>query len=234
MFPERYDLLSLIIPVNSFIQLDRIIEQRMDTVLDVFTINGGFGFSTINLFGAMGNFPVFKFYRNDDLRHSLSAVLAIPKDETMLWRIQAEQNLGFYGFNGADLGINNTFTMIGGNQTGWINSFSLIWSIPREKTLLSVIYDAGINKLSNDPRFPVIKNLAESDYEVQLRETLEFVIDNSVEYGIYTFSIGHESLVRVLGRLTLSCFAKLGFQRLEYSDMLSLLLSFGTTLNVSF
>ena len=234
IFPERYDVFSLIVPVNSFFQLDRNMDQRMDTLLDVFSITAGFGFSAVNLFGAMGSSPRFNFYRNDELRHSISGVFAFPRDENLLWRIQAEQNLGIFGFRGAEFGINNMYTIIGGSQTGWINSFSLVWLIPREKTLLSSIYDAGMRRLTEDPRFPAIANLAASPYEIFLRETLEIVLDNSGEYSVYTFSLGHESLVRVLGRLTLSGFAKLGFQQYEYSDMISLLLSFGTTLTVSF
>jgi hypothetical protein len=241
-FPERYDLLSLIIPVSHYTQFDRSLEQRLDTRLDVLTISTGFGFSSINLFGAMGSKPLFKFYRNDELRHSVSALVSIPRGEDPLWRMQAEQNLRFFGFNEAELGIQNTLTLTGGyrtileeyRKTGWIESFILLWTIPREKTLLSSLYSAGMKKIAQPKYFPALNDLAQNEHEKFLRESLELVIDNSGEYGVYSFLLGHESVVRIIGRLTLTGFAKIGVQRDVYSDILSIQLNFGTTLTVSF
>ena len=249
-FPERYDLLSLIVPVSHFTQLDRTMEQRMDTRLDVLTVSSGFGFSSINLFGAMGSRPLFKFYRNDEFRHSITGIISFPRNEDALWRIQAEQNLSIYGFSGAELGILNTFTFIGngrtgwteenrtgwigGRRTGWMESLILLWTIPREKTLLSSIFSAGINKISESRNFPIMSELALSEHERFIRESLEIILDNSSEYGIYSFILGHESVVRIIGKLTLTGFAKLGIQRDARTEETSLLMSFGTTLTVTF
>ena len=234
LFPERYDALSLVIPVSHFTQFDRTMDQRMDTRLDVLTVSSGFGFSSINLFGAMGAYPVFNFYRNDELRHSITGIISFPRYEKSLWRIQAEQNIRVFGFNEAELAIQNTYTITGGSTTGWIESFSLLWTVPREKTLLSSLYNAAISKMSNNNYFPILAEMAESEYERFFRESLELVLDKSGEYGIYSLLIGHESVVRILGKITLTGFAKLGFQRDVRADELSLLISFGTTLTVSF
>ena len=234
VFPERYNWFSLFVPVTHYTQLDRNMEQRMDTLLDVFTISSGFGFSSINLFGAMGTNPVFSFYRNDEIRHSISGIISFPRYEDPLWRIQAEQNIRFFGFNGAELGVQNTFTIIGADRNGWSDSFSLLWIVPREKTLLSSLYSSGMEKLSGKENFPALSELALTEYERFFRESMELVIDNSDEYGIYSFMLGHESVVRIVGRLTLTGFAKLGIQRNNRFDTLSILLSFGTTLSVIF
>ena len=234
VFPERYDAFSLIVPVSHYIQFDRTMEQRMDTLLDVHTISSGFGFSSINLFGSMGTNPVFKFYRNDELRHAITGIVSIPAGENPIWRIQAEQNLRLFGFNGAELDIQNTYTITRSNRTGWIDSFILLWTVPREKTLLSSLYSSGMQKIIGKENFPSLSELASSEYERFIRESLELVLDYSDEYSVFSLFLGHESVVRIVGRLTLTGFAKAGLQRDERYDTISLLLSFGTTLSISF
>ena len=234
VFPERYDVYSLIVPVSHFTQFDRTMEQRMDTLLDVFTISSGFGFSSINLFGAMGTKPVFNFYRNDELRHSITGIVSFPRNEDPLWRVQAEQNLRLFGFNGAELDLKNTYTIIHSIRTGWIDSFMLLWTVPRENTLLSSLYNSGMKRLIGKDNFPSLSELASSEHERLIRESLELVLDYSDEYGAFSLFLGHESVVRIIGRLTLTGFAKLGIQRNERYDTTSLLLSFGTTLSISF
>jgi hypothetical protein len=230
-FPERYDLGSLAVPINLFTQLDRTMEQRLDTRLDVFTLSSGLGFSSINLFGAMGVYPVFRFYQNDELRHSITGIISFPESEEPQWRIQAEQSLGIYGFKGAELAINNAITAV---ASGWTENVTLLWTVPREKTLLSSIYGAIIRKAAGNSFFPLLDELAGSDYERLIRESLEFIADHSGTKGIYSVILGHESLVRILGRLTLTGFAKLDFTRNRISELTSIMLRFGTTLTVSF
>jgi hypothetical protein len=230
-FPERYDPLSLVIPVSFSSRLDRNLEQRLDTRLDILTSSSSLGFSGINLFGAMGTFPLFNFYRNDEFRHSVSGIVSFPKSEDPAYRIQAEQNLNFFGHRGAELGFTNTYTT---GTTGWTESLAVLWTVPAEKTLLSLIYDMGMQRMKQSETFPLIKTIAESEYERLRRESLELVIDRSGEYGLYSCIIGHESVVRILGRLTLSGFAKLNISMDEYTETVSVLLNLGTTLTVSF
>ncbi|MDR2314716.1 MAG: hypothetical protein LBE02_09325 [Spirochaetaceae bacterium] len=230
-FPERYDISSLVTPVHFFTQLDRTVEQRLDTRLDVFTFNSSLGFSSINLFGALGNSPVFRFYRNDEFRHSITGIVSFPESEEPQWRIQAEQFLGFYGFRGAELAVNN---ILSAATSGWIENFTLLWTIPREKTLLSAIYGAVIRKAAGNGFFPFLDELALSEYERLIRESLEFVIDHSGEKGVYQVILGHESLVRIMGRLTLTGFAKFDFTRNKNTSLTSIMLRFGATLSVSF
>jgi hypothetical protein len=230
-FPERYDPLSLVIPVSFSSRIDRTLEQRLDTRLDVFTLSPALNFSGVNLFGSMGTTPIFRFYRNDEFHHSVTGVFSFPKSEEPVWRLQAEQNLNFFGARGAEFEIRNTVTT---GSTGWIESMALLWTIPSEKTLLSLIYGKAMGKLGGMNNFPAIQSLAASDYEKLHRESLELVIDRSGDYGDYSVILGHESLVRIMGKLTLSAFSKLNVKYNEYSDTLSFMLNFGTSLMVTF
>jgi hypothetical protein len=232
LFPERYDPLSLIVPVSFSSQIDRTLEQRLDTRLDVVTFSPALNFSGINLFGSMGTTPIFYFYRNDEFHHSIAGVFSFPKSEKPVWRLQAEQNLSFFGAKGAELEIHNTFTT---GSTGWIESVALLWTVPAEKTLLSLIYDKATGRLKDTENFPALKSLATSSYERLRRESLELVIDRSGgDYGDYSVILGHESLVRILGKLTLSAFSKLNVKRNEYNDTLTFMLNLGTSLTIMF
>jgi hypothetical protein len=233
-FPERYNWLALIVPVTHYTQFDRNMEQRMDTLLDVFTVSSGFGFSSINLFGAMGAHSTFKFYRNDEIRYSISGIISFPHNKEPLWKIQAEQTMRFFGFADAELDFQNTYTVIGGSRTGGIDSAAILWTMPRDKTLLSSIYANGMGRIAEQANFPSLSELSLREYERFFRESLELVLDFSNEYSVYSFTLGHESVVRIIGRLTLTAFAKLGVQKTEQIDTLNLLLSFGTTFNISF
>jgi hypothetical protein len=230
-FPERYDPLSLLIPVSFLTQVDRSLEQRLDTKLDVLTLSSSLGFSGTNLFGAMGSTPLFKMYRNDEFRHSLAGIFSFPRSEDPLWRLQAEQNMGFFGFEGAILEAVNTITV---GSTGWIESFTLLWTVPENSTILGFLYDFGMSKMAGNDTFPAIKTLAASDYERLRRESLELIIDRTGDYGQFSCILGHESVVRIIGRLNLSAFAKFNISRDEYSEVLSFMLNFGTALTISF
>jgi hypothetical protein len=111
---------------------------------------------------------------------------------------------------------------------------ALLWTIPAKKTLLSLIYDKTMGRLTGADNFPAIRSLAASDYEKLHRESLELVIDRSGDYGDYSVILGHESLVRILGKLSLSAFSKLNVKFNEYSETLSFILNLGTSLTITF
>ncbi|MDR2181125.1 MAG: hypothetical protein LBN92_00430, partial [Treponema sp.] len=231
VFPERYDLASLVVPVSFQGQIDRTMEQRLDTRIDVRTYTASLGFSAINLFGAMGSYPVMTFYQNDELRHSIAGVFSFPEDEDAVWRIQAEQNLGFYGFKGAELSITNTLTA---SIPGWTEGVGLYWNIPREKTLLGTLYEKGMNRIAGKKYLPAINDLAASEHEKIIRESFEFYIERLDHETVYSVLLGHESVVRVLGKLTLTGFAKINFDHSTATKETAMQLSFGTTLMVTF
>jgi hypothetical protein len=71
-------------------------------------------------------------------------------------------------------------------------------------------------------------------YEQLRKETLELAFDHSGDYLSWTMILGHESIIRILGRFYFSVFAKLNCSHNENTRILSFIGSAGTTLNVSF
>jgi hypothetical protein len=72
------------------------------------------------------------------------------------------------------------------------------------------------------------------DYEQLRKETLELSFDNTGDYLTWSLIAGHESIIRILGRLTFSVFAKLNCTRNYQRDDLSFIATLGTTLHVTF
>jgi hypothetical protein len=230
-FPGSYGLSSLFIPQNLQYQMDRTLEHKMDTRTDVLNTGASLGFQGINMFGAFGAKPLFRFYENDEISHSLGAAAAFPKDEDPSWRIQAEQSMRFYGFLGSQLSLTNTFTA---GDTGWIESLSIDWTALAKKTLLGLFYGWAAGKIENRSTWPALSSLAAAEHERLRKESMEMVIDNSGEYTRFSLILGHESIIRVMGRLYLSVFAKLDCTQDEQSETLSFIGTIGTTLNITF
>jgi hypothetical protein len=229
--PGRYDLSAFVIPNTFQYQIDRTLEQKLDTWMDVLNTSASLGFQAVNMFGSFGAAPLFKFYANDQFTHTLSGSVAIPKGEDLSWRLQAEQSAAFYGFLGAELSLANTFTI---GDSGWVEGLTLGWTAPANKSLLGFLYAWTVSKVQSSSTWPALSDLAASEYERLRKETLELVIDNSTKYTQFSLILGHESIIRIMGRLYLSVFAKLNCTQDERTEILSFLGTVGTTLNITF
>jgi hypothetical protein len=230
-FPARYGLSALIVPQTFQYQIDRVLEQKLDTSLDVLNTSASLGFSAINMFGAFGVAPLFKFYESDEFTHTLGGAVAFPRHEDPSWRAQASQSMIFHGFLGAQLSLANTLTL---GASGWLESLSLDWTSPAKNSLLGIFYGWAAGKIRDTNAWPALSHLAETEHERLRKETLELIFDNSGEYFRYSVILGHESIIRILGRLYLSVFAKIDCTQDNSSDTLSFLGTIGTTLNISF
>lgn len=240
---QNYGISSFFLPRRFAFRMGRILEKRLDTPRDTLNLAAAFGFSSINMFGTMGIKPLFSFYQNDDFSHSLETQLAFPKNETVSWSVRSDQAMRFYSFSGAELSLNNTLTINSSSRIGegsrWTNNLSVLWDVPMETTLLGRLYYILAGMASRQGSWLTLANLAVSDYELIRRESLEFVLERipSVSYGDYfQFSIiaGHESIVRIFGKLNLSVFGKLKVTEDFNTHILSFLGSIGTSLNLMF
>jgi hypothetical protein len=244
--PENYGLSSLFIPSRIRARINRVLEQKLDTPADTLNLGGALSFSSINMFGAFGAAPVFDFYQGDEFSHSIDAAVAMPRGEKNSWKIQAEQAMRFHGFAGAELALANTLTVSSTSQAAagnrWTESVTLEWIYPMKKSLLGALYSKFTGLARSQSSWLVLAGLAEAEYEQIRKETLEFVFEHvpaassaaSGDYNRYSLILGHESSVRVFGRLNLSVFAKLNISEDSNTRILSFLGTIGTTLNVSF
>jgi hypothetical protein len=158
-------------------------------------------------------------------------VISIPKEEAVSWRLQDEQTMTFHGFIGAELALTNTLTV---GSAGWMEGFSLNWTVPAKKTLLGTLYIWLTDKVRDQSTWPALSLLAEAEYERLRKETLELVIDKSGDKAKVSVVLRHESIIRIMGRLYLSAFAQLDCAQNYETKVFSFIGAVGTTLNVSF
>ncbi|QQO08213.1 hypothetical protein [Breznakiella homolactica] len=229
--PEKRGALGLVIPNSFQAGIDRILHQKLDTLSDILKVTGNLRFSGVNMFGAFGTNPLFSFYSTDEFSHSLETAVSIPRNEDILWRVQAGQNMGFYGFSGAELLVSNVFTV---TNSGWSETATIDWIVPTRNSLLSVCYNFLMNKARGADNWPALSDLARKDYEQLRKETLELLLDNTGDYFTMSFIAGHESIIRIFGQLNFSVFAKLNTSYNADTEILSFIGTIGTTLNISF
>ncbi|MDR1099005.1 MAG: hypothetical protein LBL28_00840 [Treponema sp.] len=229
--PPLYNLWAFAVPVSASLQINRILEQKLDTRLDVLNLGGNLGFSAINMFGSFGTLPLFPFYMGDEFTHTLETSVAVPRNETLSWRCQSSMAGSFHGFSGGILDFTNTITT---GSAGWTESFILDWTVPTRKSLLSVFYNWLSGRAQTQSSWLVLADLMNSNYEQFRTETLELTFDHTGDYLQWSLIAGHESIIRILGRLYFSVFGKLNTTQNERTQVLSFIGTVGTTLNVSF
>jgi hypothetical protein len=237
--PDRFDLKSLIAPRNLSFRLNRTLERKLDTRFDMLSLNWDLGFSGVNLFGAQGVSPLFRFYRTDEFSHRLEGTIAFPRDEGTSWRIQSSAKMDLFGFTGAELGLSNTFTAAGAGKPQssspqWLESLTLDWIVPTKRSLLSVVYDFFTRALRTQGSWLSLAEIPELEYEQLRKESLELALDYSGEYLKTALGLRHESILRITGRLNLSVFAKVECSQDSKTEILSFLGLIGTSLRLSF
>ncbi|MCL2066047.1 MAG: hypothetical protein FWG99_01100 [Treponema sp.] len=230
--PSHFDIKALVIPSGAGLRLERMLEQKLDTRFDMLTVGGNLVYSAINLFGLLGYYPLFKFYQGDEFSHAMDVVVALPKNEDLSWRFQSTAAAGFHGFSGGILSFGNTLTLLSGG--GWLESLKIDWTVPTQKSLLSVFYTWVANAARRQSSWLTLSALLDSDYEQFRKESLELSFDNSGDYLYWTLSVAHESIIRILGRLNFSVFAKLDLSKESQTSTFSFAGTVGTSLRLSF
>jgi hypothetical protein len=229
--PGSYGLASLWMPRGVEAHINRSLNQKFDTQTDVLGTGAVVRFSAMNMFGAFGAKPLFKMYENDEFNTSFGAALAFPRGEDSSWRLNMGQIFIFYGFKGAMLQFEDAITVL---SDGWMGIFKIDWISPAEKSLLGELYKWFFSKFSEQSAWPAFRELAIANIERIRQETMEFTIDDTGDYGSLAFSAQHKSTVRILGRLNLDVFARLGISHNEFTKILDFIGTVGTSLNISY
>jgi hypothetical protein len=115
-----------------------------------------------------------------------------------------------------------------------VESFILDWTVPTRKSLLSIFYGWIAAAAQTQSSWLALSDLMNTGYEQLRKETLELAFDHSGDYLQWSLIAGHESIIRIFGRLNFSVFAKLNCTQDERVQILSFIGTIGTTLNVSF
>jgi hypothetical protein len=231
MLPSVYNLSALFIPARIIFRIERVLEQKMDINTDVLNLGGSFGFSAINMFGAMGYSPVFNFYQTDEYSHSIDASIIIPQGEDISWRVNSIFSAGFRGFSGGVFNLVNTFTIRSGGY--WVESLIAFWETPTEKSLLSMFYNWIASSVGQSGSWNNLSSLLNTNYEQLRRESLEITFDNSSNHLRWSITLGHEEIVRILGRLNFTAFIKLRFSEDLFTEFFTIDAKIGTTLRIS-
>jgi hypothetical protein len=229
--PETSGLASLWTPRSFEAHVDRSLNQKFDTQTDILGTGAGLRFSAMNIFGAFGARPLFKMYENDEFNTSLGAAVAFPRGEDASWRLNTGQIFIFYGFKGAQFQFEDAITVL---SNGWTGIFKVDWISPAEKSLLGELYKWFFSKFSEQSVWPAFRELAIANIERLRQETIEFSIDNTGNYDSFIFSVQHKSIVRILGRLNLDVFARLGISRDYITEITNFIGTVGTSLNISY
>ncbi|GHU09030.1 hypothetical protein FACS1894151_06020 [Spirochaetia bacterium] len=229
--PPRYDLASFFIPRGFQAQIGRDISQKLDTYQDILKLGLILRFSSLNMFGAFGAAPLFSFYQSDEYSNNLEATVSFPRNGEPTYRLQDEQSVVFHGFTGAELSLTNTVTLF---STKWLENLSVIWTVPQDDTLLGRFYGWAVGWMKDQESWPALSTLGSSEYERLRRETLELTLDMSGDKLKSSVILGHESIIRILGMLNLSVFAKLVCTQNFETKLFTFIGTIGTAIAVTF
>jgi hypothetical protein len=230
--PMIYNPSAFILPNKITFQIERTLEQKMDTRTDKLNLGGGLGFYAINMFGNMGYHPIFKFYQTDEYSHSIDASIFIPKDEDIAYRLQSVLSSGFKGSGGGLLSFVNTYTIK--SEGYWLESFVSGWEVPIKKSMLGDIYKKFISSAERQNSWIKLNSFFDKKHEQLRKESVELVFDRQTDYMRWSVIAGHEEIVRIQGRLNFSTYIK--FRGGEDKELETLIFDviFGTALRVSF
>ena len=230
--PMIYNPSAFILPNKITFQIERTLEQKMDTRTDKLNFGGGLGFYAINMFGKMGYRPILKFYQTDEYSHAIDASIFIPKDEDISYRIQSVLGAGFKGEGGGLLSFVNTYTIK--SEGYWLESFVTGWEVPLKKSILGDFYKKFISSAERQNSWLKLNSFFSQKYEQLRKESVELVFDRQTDYMRWSIIAGHEEIVRIQGRLNFSTYIK--FRGGEDKELETLIFDviLGTALRVSF
>jgi hypothetical protein len=230
--PMIYNLSAFILPNKINFQIERTLEQKMDTRTDKLNLGGGLGFYAINMFGNMGYCPIFKFYQTDEYSHSIDASVFIPKDEDISYRVQSVLSAGFKGAGGGLLSFVNTYTIK--SEGYWLESFVSGWEVPIKKSILGDFYKKFISSAEGQNSWLKLNSFFSQKHEQLRKESVELVFDRQTDYMRWSVIACHEEIVRIQGRLNFSTYIKLRGGEDKEMETLIFDIILGTALRISF
>ncbi|WP_304224447.1 hypothetical protein [Gracilinema caldarium] len=221
---------ALIFPARVESKIARRAEQNLSNYTDKLSWETSVASSAVNLFGAYGQSPLFKVYRDDEFSQQLSLNFTYSDYILQEWKAVLQQRSSFYGFSGSSLEINNALNLM---QTRWSDALSLSWTRPNSQSLLGALFRTLSSNTRMQNSIPGLAEIAAAPAELLQKETLETKIDMGSS-DTWQLSLSHESIVRIRNRLTISAFGKAQYDHNLEKNSFTLLGSTGIQIKVQF
>jgi len=191
-----YDLFA---PARFSFEIERSLQRNFDSISDTHRFNGLYRATALNLFGRLGRYPAFEWYRTEEVSHSLIYSGTLNADEQH-HEITVGQFIELNIDQQSVLGIDNTW-----NQSVGENLFKL-----RNR-----LYWQRTRPFEGTVPFEEKLSIKE-EKRIQHSDELEFSFQESAGDSVTTAIIaGHTSLL-ILGESgTLKGFARAGYRRNE-------------------
>lgn len=225
--PSARGIKALLIPSMFQSSITRRLEKNLDTYTDTLDLGGRIEYSALGLFGAFGYYACPSFFKDDEYSQLLDLSVLLSEEEP-LWNLKAEQYMGFYGFLGSLLTLNNKLEL---TNDFYSDTLELFWTVPQKNTFLGTVYSLALDSLQIRNNSPVLSELTKSDTSILRRESLFLSIENAESYG---FKLSHESIVRVDTRLELNAFCSLEITNDTINEITRFTSSAGTSLRLSY
>ncbi|MCA1950525.1 MAG: hypothetical protein LDL24_08125 [Treponema sp.] len=221
---------ALIFPARLESKIARRAERNLLNYTDKLFWETSVASSAVNLFGAYGQSPLIKVYRDDEFSQQLSLNFTYSDYILQEWKAVLQQRSSFYGFSGSSLEINNALNLM---QTRWSDALGLSWTRPNPQSLLGALFRTLSSNTRIQNSIPGLAEMAASPAELLQKETLETKIDMGSS-DTWQLSISHESIVRIRNRLTISAFGKAQYDHNLEKNSFTLLGSTGIQIKVQF
>jgi hypothetical protein len=229
--PHGAGVSQLVVPRSFETSLERKINRRYDTESDSLRSDILSRWTAINLFGASGTRSLFKFYRDDEFNNMLSLLLEFPKQEDVKWNLTLDQDLWFFGFRGSSLAFSDTLSF---GPSGNTYTFTLRLSQFQDDNLVGKLYRYVTGRFSDSSFSPLLASFANAKLEHLQSENVTFTYNDTGTNPRGSFSLGHESRVRIAGRMSFSLFLNLDIADDRASGVTTFVGKTGTKLKLSF
>ena len=194
---------DLFLPKSFSAVMRRDLQRQLDSVTDSLSFEGEYLTTALNVFGALGRYPFFEWYRTEEISHSLSCSGTVPlaagTDET--YKITAGQFL--------QLKLNEKSTL--GASSEWNGSFFPYKSEELYEYSGHVFWE---RKKQVQWKLPLQEQLKTEDQFLIHREEMEIGLQDKNE-NIFTYTItgGHTSELRLPETGYARAFGRFGFEQ---------------------
>ncbi|MFP4180909.1 MAG: hypothetical protein ACLFSA_12730, partial [Spirochaetaceae bacterium] len=202
-------LRNLILPTNLEAEASRKLSRSYDSSTDTLSINASYRTTALNLFGSLGRYSLFSWYRTEEISHSASLSSTIPLSERMSSKSEAH-TLTFGQF--LELQLNRRASVSGHTE------FDL--DLPDRTQKLSV--ETSLNrKKPYEKNFPFKERLdIQETPDLGHEETLDinWEADPPEESRKIRFLLSHTTSLILRERGEARVFGRLGYERSVVDD----------------